>query len=177
VELHIRILGLVDKPDPEADAAEQDKAQKATGGLVIPSSNTALFPKMANEALGTGAQRIKPLADRVLDFVVALVGFIPRLVDLFMAGRMPLDRLITRYDFADIKPRCRRRQLGRCDKAGAGDAPVTAAPAFLNAPIRIGMVGSFGRKTGPGIGARRKAPVEAGRSDCNATATRGCNRG
>ena len=28
--------------------------------------------------------------------------FIPRLVDLFMAGRMPLDRLITRYEFADI---------------------------------------------------------------------------
>ena len=28
--------------------------------------------------------------------------FIPRLVDFFMAGRMPLDRLITRYDFADI---------------------------------------------------------------------------
>jgi aryl-alcohol dehydrogenase len=28
--------------------------------------------------------------------------FIPRLVDLFMAGRMPLDRLITRYDLADI---------------------------------------------------------------------------
>ena len=28
--------------------------------------------------------------------------FIPRLVDLFMAGRMPLDRLVTRYDFAEI---------------------------------------------------------------------------
>ncbi len=28
--------------------------------------------------------------------------FIPRLVDLFMAGQMPFDRLITRYDFADI---------------------------------------------------------------------------
>ncbi len=28
--------------------------------------------------------------------------FIPRLVDLFMEGKMPLDRLITRYDFADI---------------------------------------------------------------------------
>jgi aryl-alcohol dehydrogenase len=28
--------------------------------------------------------------------------FIPRLVDLFMEGRFPLDRLITRYDFADI---------------------------------------------------------------------------
>src|SRR5437764_5720263 len=29
-------------------------------------------------------------------------AFIPRLVDLFMAGRMPLDQLITRYDFAEI---------------------------------------------------------------------------
>lgn len=28
--------------------------------------------------------------------------FIPRLVDLFMAGKLPLDRLITRYDFAEI---------------------------------------------------------------------------
>jgi aryl-alcohol dehydrogenase len=28
--------------------------------------------------------------------------FIPRLVDLFMAGQFPLDRLITSYDFADI---------------------------------------------------------------------------
>jgi aryl-alcohol dehydrogenase len=28
--------------------------------------------------------------------------FIPRLVDLVMAGQFPLDRLITRYDFADI---------------------------------------------------------------------------
>jgi len=28
--------------------------------------------------------------------------FIPRLMDLFVAGRMPLDRLIKRYDFAEI---------------------------------------------------------------------------
>ncbi|HEU0218631.1 MAG TPA: NAD(P)-dependent alcohol dehydrogenase [Stellaceae bacterium] len=28
--------------------------------------------------------------------------FIPRLVDLFMAGQFPLDRLVTRYNFADI---------------------------------------------------------------------------
>src|SRR5207244_7801388 len=28
--------------------------------------------------------------------------FIPRLVDLFMTGQFPLDRLVTRYDFADI---------------------------------------------------------------------------
>ncbi|HTQ34273.1 MAG TPA: NAD(P)-dependent alcohol dehydrogenase [Stellaceae bacterium] len=29
-------------------------------------------------------------------------AFIPQLVDLFMAGRFPLDRLVTRYDFADV---------------------------------------------------------------------------
>jgi aryl-alcohol dehydrogenase len=28
--------------------------------------------------------------------------FIPRLVDLYLAGRFPIDRLIRRYDFADI---------------------------------------------------------------------------
>jgi aryl-alcohol dehydrogenase len=28
--------------------------------------------------------------------------FIPRLVDLFMAGQMPIDRLVTRYELADI---------------------------------------------------------------------------
>jgi len=28
--------------------------------------------------------------------------FIPRLVDLFLTGQFPLDRLVTRYDFADI---------------------------------------------------------------------------
>jgi aryl-alcohol dehydrogenase len=28
--------------------------------------------------------------------------FIPHLVDLFMQGQFPLDRLITRYDLADI---------------------------------------------------------------------------
>jgi hypothetical protein len=30
--------------------------------------------------------------------------FIPRLADLFMEGKMPFDRLITRYDFADVNP-------------------------------------------------------------------------
>jgi aryl-alcohol dehydrogenase len=28
--------------------------------------------------------------------------FIPRLVDLFIAGKLPFDRLITSYDFVDI---------------------------------------------------------------------------
>ena len=35
--------------------------------------------------------------------------FIPRLVDLFMAGRMRLDRFITRYDFATSTARPPRR--------------------------------------------------------------------
>jgi hypothetical protein len=74
--------------------------------------------------------------------------FIPRLVDLFMAGRMPLDRLITRgrlaaenralisrlrlaLRFCRHQPRGCRGHLGCGDKAGAADAAMTAAPAFL----------------------------------------------
>ena len=54
--------------------------------------------------------------------------FIPRLVDLFMQGQFPLDRLITRYDLAEmnradaasgatIKPRCTR--MSALDRLGA----------------------------------------------------------
>jgi aryl-alcohol dehydrogenase len=42
--------------------------------------------------------------------------FIPRLVDLFMAGSMPLDRLITRYDFADINRAAADASLGAAIK-------------------------------------------------------------
>jgi aryl-alcohol dehydrogenase len=38
--------------------------------------------------------------------------FIPRLVDVFMAGRMRLDRFITRYDFADINRAAAEATLG-----------------------------------------------------------------
>jgi Zn-dependent alcohol dehydrogenase len=48
--------------------------------------------------------------------------FVPRLVDLFMAGEMPLDRLITRYDFAEIKPGGCRRHLRRDDQTGVNAA-------------------------------------------------------
>jgi hypothetical protein len=58
--------------------------------------------------------------------------FIPRLVDLFMAGKMPLDRLITRYDFADINRAAADATSGAAIKAGAAIAAVTAAPGFLN---------------------------------------------
>ena len=54
--------------------------------------------------------------------------FIPRLVDLFMAGRMPLDRLVTRYDFADINRAAADAISGAAIKPGAGLAAVRAAP-------------------------------------------------
>jgi aryl-alcohol dehydrogenase len=38
--------------------------------------------------------------------------FIPRLVDLFMAGRFPLDRLVTTYDFAAINQAAADATLG-----------------------------------------------------------------
>jgi Zn-dependent alcohol dehydrogenase len=64
--------------------------------------------------------------------------FIPRLVDLFMAGRMPLDRLITRYDFAEVNRR--RLHLGRCDKAGAAVTAVKNGTAFLKPIDETGSV-------------------------------------
>ena len=71
---------------------------------------------------------------------------IPRLRRSFHGGQDAARPAHHALRFCGHQPRCRRRQLGRCDKAGAAVAAVTAAPAFLNAPIRIGMVGSFGRK-------------------------------
>ena len=49
--------------------------------------------------------------------------FIPRLVDLLMAGRFPLDRLITSYDFADIN------RAAADAVSGATIKPVLTLPA------------------------------------------------
>ena len=49
--------------------------------------------------------------------------FIPRLVDLFMAGRMPLDRLITRYPFSEIN------RAAADASSGATIKPVLRLPA------------------------------------------------
>lgn len=49
--------------------------------------------------------------------------FIPRLVDLFMAGRFPLDRLVTRYDFADVN------QAAADATSGATIKPVLSWPS------------------------------------------------
>jgi aryl-alcohol dehydrogenase len=48
--------------------------------------------------------------------------FIPRLVDLLMAGRFPLDRLITRYDFAAVN------QAAADATSGAAIKPVLKLP-------------------------------------------------
>ena len=53
-------LGPVDKPAPETKASEQDEAEEAGCGLVIPGSNTPLFLEMTNEALG-----LAPVSRRV----------------------------------------------------------------------------------------------------------------
>jgi aryl-alcohol dehydrogenase len=50
-------------------------------------------------------------------------NFIPQLVDLFMAGRFPLDRLITEYDFADIN------RAAADATAGAAIKPVLRLPS------------------------------------------------
>jgi aryl-alcohol dehydrogenase len=49
--------------------------------------------------------------------------FIPRLVDLYMAGRLPLDRLITSYDFAQIN------RAAADATSGATIKPVLKLPA------------------------------------------------
>jgi aryl-alcohol dehydrogenase len=49
--------------------------------------------------------------------------FIPRLVDLFMDGKLPLDRLITSYDFADIN------RAAADASSGATIKPVLRLPA------------------------------------------------
>jgi aryl-alcohol dehydrogenase len=51
--------------------------------------------------------------------------FIPRLVDLFMEGKMLFDRLITRYAFVDIN-RAAADATSGCDKAGIAVAAVKA---------------------------------------------------
>jgi aryl-alcohol dehydrogenase len=49
--------------------------------------------------------------------------FIPRLVDLFMEGKMPLDRLITAYDFAEIN------RAAADASSGATIKPILRLPA------------------------------------------------
>ena len=45
------VLGPVDKPRPDADAAEQDESHEAGGELVISGGDAALLLEMPNEAL------------------------------------------------------------------------------------------------------------------------------
>lgn len=66
------VLGRVDKPDPEANAAEQDEAQEAGAGLIVAGSDPAAVFQSADEALDAGAQGVEPPADGVLHLAAAL---------------------------------------------------------------------------------------------------------
>ena len=44
-------LGSVDKPDPDADAAEQDEAQEATGSFIVSCGNSSVLLDMADQVL------------------------------------------------------------------------------------------------------------------------------
>ena len=44
------LLGRVDKPDPDAYAAEQDEAEKAGGRVIVSRGDTALVLQLAEEA-------------------------------------------------------------------------------------------------------------------------------
>ncbi len=70
--------GPVDKPDPSANSAEQNKTKKTGGGLVVARRNAALLLEMADEALDARTQLVTSLADRVLHLAVALGGDLRR---------------------------------------------------------------------------------------------------
>ena len=52
---------------------------------------------------------------------------------------MPLDRLITRYEFADINRAAADATSGAAIKPVLLDAAVTTSPAFLKVRLRIGL--------------------------------------
>jgi hypothetical protein len=62
------------------------------GGVRAGAGSSHFDPQPTSDALRRSKHEANEIGPRL----------IPRLVDLFMAGRMPLDRLIARYDFADF---------------------------------------------------------------------------
>jgi hypothetical protein len=48
-------LGRVDKPDPDADATQQDEAEETAVGLFVAGGNTAKVLQLVNKALNAGA--------------------------------------------------------------------------------------------------------------------------
>ncbi|MGC2201037.1 MAG: hypothetical protein WA633_12960 [Stellaceae bacterium] len=45
----------MDKPDPDADAAQQDEAEETTVGLIVASGDAAMVFQSVEEALDAGA--------------------------------------------------------------------------------------------------------------------------
>ncbi len=57
--------------------------------------------------------------------------FIPKLIDLYRAGRFPFDRLVKFYPFADDQPGHRRRPERGHDKTGRADRGSMREPSLF----------------------------------------------
>jgi aryl-alcohol dehydrogenase len=112
--------------DPKAEADVTARVREITGGGANHIVDTCGIPAVIGQAIAALAMhgQIVLLTANALEAtitlpILALVGggvriygvnmgnsvpqeFIPRLVDLFMAGRFPIDRLMKFYDFKDI---------------------------------------------------------------------------
>ncbi|MGE0487089.1 MAG: NAD(P)-dependent alcohol dehydrogenase [Gammaproteobacteria bacterium] len=94
-------------------AAVGTLAHRATMGiLAVPASaDDAVLGVDVISLLGLG-YRIKGITEGDVD----PQAFIPRMVDLHLAGRFPFDRLVTTYPLADINRAVDDQHAGRCIK-------------------------------------------------------------
>ncbi|PZQ22614.1 MAG: NAD(P)-dependent alcohol dehydrogenase [Sphingopyxis macrogoltabida] len=93
------------------DAALDALAKRGVLGVLgIPAPDTPTPGKLA--AVMRSGLTIRGIVEGDSDPDI----FIPRLVELFLAGRLPIDRITTRYDFADINQAIADQHAGRCVK-------------------------------------------------------------
>jgi hypothetical protein len=67
------LLGSVDKPDPKPNAGEQEKAGKATFGLITARGDTGLFFRMADATLDPGSYRVERLVNAMMHLPIAFL--------------------------------------------------------------------------------------------------------
>lgn len=133
-------LGAAHALDPDAEADIVGKLQHITGGRLNNAFDTSGIPAVIGQAIASLAPmgKIALLTGNALDATVQLPlmslagrgvmirGFtlgdsdphqlIPMLVDLIMAGRFPLDKLVRYYDFADLNRALEDQEAGRAVK-------------------------------------------------------------
>jgi hypothetical protein len=68
------VLGRVDKPDPDTNAAEQNKAQKAAGCMVVAGGNATTVLEAIDEPLDAVAHGVGREIDGMLVNRLRLVG-------------------------------------------------------------------------------------------------------